>query len=112
MTEICKKKFLAIALTFLGSGTMLTLFLPPQETLCSSSVEGATLDTNWRPALRGFLMVFGATTAILWCSIRSYEVSSVAVFGSKRRSGVWIVVSNAICWGILFFACQFEGLLI
>ena len=96
-----QKTSLAISLVFLCSRSLFTLFLPPSDTLCSSSLVAASSDTNWRCAVQGTFMMFGAYAAALLCSVRSYEVFAVVVFGSHwLRGWKWCVVWNGVCWGV------------
>jgi Slime mold cyclic AMP receptor len=95
-----QKTSMSICVLFLSARTIFTLFQPVQRTLCTSPIESATSDTNWRCAFQGFLVVFGAYGAVLWCSVRSYEVFAVVVFGTKMRTGMWLLMWNTICWGV------------
>lgn len=93
-----QKTSVAVALLFLNGRAMFTVFAPPTTTLCVSAIESATARTNWRCALQGFMVVFGSYAASLWCSVRSYEVFAVVVFGYTRTTA-WIVGTNLLCWG-------------
>jgi hypothetical protein len=42
----------------------------------------------------------GAYASTLWCSVRSYEVFAVVVFGSRLKSSFWKGIWNVICWGV------------
>src|SRR5579859_1343148 len=95
-----QKTCMALSVACLSSRTMFILFAGPEATLCSSAIESATSATNWRCAAQGFLLIFGTYASALWCSVRSYEVFAVVVFGYNTRTWYWALLCTGICWGI------------
>jgi Slime mold cyclic AMP receptor len=93
-----QKTSVALAISILNARCIFTLFRPPVETLCSSAIESAASTSNWRCALQGFMVMFGAYSATLWASLRLYEVFAMVVFG-YTRSTAWLIGHNLVCWG-------------
>lgn len=61
---------MAISLVFFHSPEVLQLFEPMEKTLCADETRLASARTNWRCALQGGLLIYGALSTSLWSATR------------------------------------------
>lgn len=61
---------MSISLMFFHMPEVFHLFGPLEKTLCVDAITTATARTNWRCALQGGLLVYGALSTALWSATR------------------------------------------